>query len=145
MEFKTTNNEAKYEVVVVGLVMAKELRVEYVEMWSCSQVIVSQILGDFKVKGKRMKKYLSKVRELELQFKKFVIKIFLREKNIWVPLAYLGSNSEDEVKTLEVMGKIDYRVLEGGQVTRRQKRGLEGEIPRSKICALQERLYLVAP
>jgi hypothetical protein len=118
MEFKTTNNEAKYEVVVVGLVMAKELRVEYVEMWSCSQVIVS---------------------------KKFVIKIFLREKNIWVPLAYLGSNSEDEVKTLEVMGKIDYRVLEGGQVTRRQKRGLEGEIPRSKICALQERLYLVAP
>lgn len=44
--------------------MAKELRAEDVELWPCradSQVVVSQILVDFKPKDERMKKYLSKV------------------------------------------------------------------------------------
>jgi ribonuclease HI len=53
LEFKTTNNEAEYEVVIAGLGMALELGAESVEIQSDSQVIVGHIRGEFEAKGKR--------------------------------------------------------------------------------------------
>jgi hypothetical protein len=43
LEFRTTNNEAKYEAVIVGLGMALELGAKSVEVSSNSQVIVGFI------------------------------------------------------------------------------------------------------
>jgi hypothetical protein len=43
LEIKTTNNEAKYEVVIVGLRLAQEMGAEFVELWSDSQVITGHI------------------------------------------------------------------------------------------------------
>jgi ribonuclease HI len=77
--FKTTNNEAEYEVVVAGLAMAQEFGAENVGMRSNSKVIVGYIQGEYKAKEERMKKYLSKVRELITQFKSFTIKKVLHE------------------------------------------------------------------
>jgi ribonuclease HI len=53
--FKTTNNEAKYEAVLAGLEIARELGAEDVEVRSGSQVIVCQIQGEYEVKGEHMK------------------------------------------------------------------------------------------
>ena len=61
LEFRTTNNEAEYEVVIAGLGMALELGAESVEIRSNSQVIVGHIRGEFEAKGEKMKIYLSKV------------------------------------------------------------------------------------
>lgn len=44
--FKTTNNEAEYEVVVAGLAMAQEFGAENVGMRSNSKVIVGYIQGE---------------------------------------------------------------------------------------------------
>lgn len=41
MDFKTTNNEAEYEAVIVGLDLAKKLEAKNVEIRTNSQVIAS--------------------------------------------------------------------------------------------------------
>ena len=53
LEFKTTNNEAEYEAVIAGLIMALELGAESMEVRSDSQVIVGHIRGEFEAKGER--------------------------------------------------------------------------------------------
>ena len=81
LQFRTTNNEAEYEAVIAGLIMALELGAEYVEIQSDSQVIVGHIRGEFKAKGKKMKMYLSKVHDMKSSFQKFCITKILRKDN----------------------------------------------------------------
>ncbi|XP_059428515.1 uncharacterized protein LOC132162275 [Corylus avellana] len=81
LEFKTTNNEAEYEIVLAGLGLAREMGAEFVELRSDSQVIVGHIQGEFEARGGKMKQYLSKVQNLQKAFKKFCIIKIPREEN----------------------------------------------------------------
>jgi ribonuclease HI len=81
LEFRTTNNEAEYEAVIAGLGLALELGAESVEVRSDSQVIVGHIRGEFEAKGEKMKKYLSKVHDMQSSFQKFCITKIPREDN----------------------------------------------------------------
>jgi ribonuclease HI len=81
LEFRTTNNEAEYEAIIVGLKMALELGAESVEVRSDSQVIVGHIRGEFEAKGEKMKRYLSKVHDMQSSFQKFCITKIPREDN----------------------------------------------------------------
>lgn len=58
LAFKTTNNEAEYEALVVGLSIAKALGATEVEVKTDSQVVVNQVLGVYVAKDKKLKKYL---------------------------------------------------------------------------------------
>jgi len=58
LDFLTTNNEAEYEALVARLDLAKATRVTSVVMYYDSQVVMSQVNGDYECKGERMKKYL---------------------------------------------------------------------------------------
>ena len=72
LDFLTTNNEVEYETLVVGLDLAKVARVTSVIVYCDSQVVTSQVNGDFECKGEKMKKYLEQVRrrvgELQAKF-----------------------------------------------------------------------------
>ena len=46
--FPTTNNEAEYEALLVGIAMVRLLGREMVELYSDSRLIVGQVNGDFK-------------------------------------------------------------------------------------------------
>lgn len=63
LAFETTNNETKYEALVVGLSVAETLRVTEVEVKSDSHVTVkvNQVLGTYATKGENLKKYLTRV------------------------------------------------------------------------------------
>lgn len=52
LNFKVTNNEVEYEVVLTGLAIAKTLAGEEVEMRVDSQVVVDQITGEYLAKEK---------------------------------------------------------------------------------------------
>lgn len=56
--FKVSNNEAKYEALLVDLCLAKELRVQKLGIFSDSQLVLSQVLGDFQAREKNMNAYL---------------------------------------------------------------------------------------
>ena len=72
LDFPTTNNKAEYEALVVGLDLAKTAGVENMIIHCDSQVITSQINGDYEYRNERMKKYLEKVKSrissLEVKF-----------------------------------------------------------------------------
>ena len=62
LNFPTTNNEAEYEALVVGLDLAKATKAASVVFYCDSQVITNQMNRDYECKGERMKKYLEQVK-----------------------------------------------------------------------------------
>ena len=45
--FKASNNEAEYEALIVGLELAKEMKVESLDIFSDSQLVVCQINDEY--------------------------------------------------------------------------------------------------
>ena len=67
--FQASNNEAKYEAVIVSLNLAHSMEANQLELSSDSQLVVKQIEDSNEAKGEKMILYLKKVREL---IKKFI-------------------------------------------------------------------------
>ena len=61
LDFPTTNNEAEYEVLIMGLDLARAARATSVVIYCDSQVITNQVNGDYECKRERMKRYLDQV------------------------------------------------------------------------------------
>lgn len=79
LAFKTTNNEAEYEALFFNLTIANSLGTKEVEVRVDSQVVVSQVQGEFASKSEKLKKYLMLI-EVEC-FKYFQIQQIPRAKN----------------------------------------------------------------
>ncbi|XP_070013330.1 uncharacterized protein LOC142176176 [Nicotiana tabacum] len=58
---KLTNNEAKYEAMIVGLALAKSLGAETIEAKCDSLLVVNQVNGSYEVREDRMQRYLDKI------------------------------------------------------------------------------------
>ena len=58
LDFPMTNNEAEYETLIVGLDLAKAAGAESMVVYCDSQMVISQVNGDYECKNERMKKYL---------------------------------------------------------------------------------------
>ena len=56
--FKTLNNEAKYESLLVGLRLTRELRVLHLQILSDSIQVVGQVRGEYEAKAPSIGKYL---------------------------------------------------------------------------------------
>ena len=56
LDFPTINNEAKYEALIAGLDLAKAAGATNVIVYCDSQVVTSQVNGDYECKGERIKK-----------------------------------------------------------------------------------------
>ncbi|XP_038971180.1 uncharacterized protein LOC120104330 [Phoenix dactylifera] len=81
-EFPASNNVAEYEALVARLKLAKELKVEDLKVFSDSQLVVNQILGDFETMEPSMQKYLQKVRNLTSTLSSFNIQHISRSENL---------------------------------------------------------------
>ena len=62
LDFPTINNEAEYKALVTGLDLAKAAGATSVVLYCDSQVVTSQVNGDYKCRGARMKRHLDQVR-----------------------------------------------------------------------------------
>ena len=80
LNFPMTNNEVKYEALVVRLDLTKAVRATRVVVHCDSQVIINQVNGAYECKGKRMKKYLKLVKRRVDDLQAKIIQI-LRGKN----------------------------------------------------------------
>ena len=80
LSFLTTNNEAKYEALVAGLDLAKVVGATSVVVYYDTQVVTSQVNGDYECKEGRMKKYLEQVRKRVGEFQAKSVQI-PREEN----------------------------------------------------------------
>ncbi|XP_022845323.1 uncharacterized protein LOC111368325 [Olea europaea var. sylvestris] len=68
-EFEATNNEAKYEAVIIAMELAINLELENIKIYSDSQLVVGQIEGTFDRKDEKMSLYCLKVHDLQRKFK----------------------------------------------------------------------------
>ena len=63
LDFPTTNNEVEYKTLILGLDLAKAARAKNLVVYCNSQVVISQVNGDYECKNERMKKYLKHVKD----------------------------------------------------------------------------------
>lgn len=79
--FPLTNNEAKYEALLAGLDLAKNLEVKHLRAFSDSMLVVKQFSGEYGQKDPRTKAYALKVCEQSLMFEYFELTQVARENN----------------------------------------------------------------
>ncbi|XP_025617398.1 uncharacterized protein [Arachis hypogaea] len=72
-DFPVSNNQAEYEALIGGLILAKEVGASRIEVSSDSQVVTSQINGKYQAKDTLLQKYLERVKELCKSFKEVVV------------------------------------------------------------------------
>ena len=90
----TSNNEAKYEAVLLGLRLAKELSVANLELKCGLQLVASQLRGDFEAKNETMEQYLKLAQSLVARFTQFLVAQVPKSKNRMADaLANLASNA----------------------------------------------------
>ncbi|XP_070008788.1 uncharacterized protein [Nicotiana sylvestris] len=79
--YPITNNETEYEVVIVGLELARELGIKQIVIKSDSQLVVNQMHGTYVARETRMQQYLKKVQELLRQFQTWKVVQIPKEEN----------------------------------------------------------------
>ena len=77
----TTNNQAEYTAIVIGLEKAKELGAEKVDVFMDSELATKQLKGEYKVKNSEIAKRFLEVKNLIHQFDKVTFTHIYREKN----------------------------------------------------------------
>lgn len=77
----TTNNQAEYTAIVIGLERALHLGATHVEVFMDSELATKQLNGEYKVKDKGLAKLFLQVWNLKGQFKSCTFTHVRREKN----------------------------------------------------------------
>ena len=99
--FQASNNEAKYEAVIVGLNLAHFMEVDQLEVSSDSQLVVKQIEDSYEARGEKMILYLKKVREFLKKFLRVQVKHVPRAENSRADaLAKLATASQEDLGRL---------------------------------------------
>ncbi|KAL0319679.1 UNVERIFIED_CONTAM: hypothetical protein Sradi_5229400 [Sesamum radiatum] len=94
--FKASNNEAKYEALVIGMRMAHEAGARHLLAYSDSELIVKQVEGTYEAKEESMIQYLQQITDLKTKFHHFQIIQIPREENAKADcLSKLASSLED--------------------------------------------------
>ena len=70
-DFKASNNEAEYKVLIAGLQLARKLGANKLKAYSDSQLVVRQVLGEYEAREDAMIKYLAQVKHLIGEFNSF--------------------------------------------------------------------------
>ncbi|XP_022877058.1 uncharacterized protein LOC111395308 [Olea europaea var. sylvestris] len=108
-EFKATNNVVEYEALLAGLRLAKEMQVKRLLISSDSQLVVSQVNGNFSAKDKTVASYLKMVMNLIPSFEKLeLIQIPHIENSHADALSKLPSSKDSE---LLAVVPIEYLLL----------------------------------
>jgi probable phosphoglycerate mutase len=76
-----TNNVAEYRGLLAGLAAALERGVEEVEVVSDSELVVKQMLGEYKVKNEKLRDLVDEAHALESRFRRVTYTAVRREHN----------------------------------------------------------------
>jgi len=79
--FKASNNQAEYEALIVGMLLAKEMGARSLLAKSDSQLVIGQVTGEYQAKDPQMAAYLRYVEVLKRAFTAFELVHVPREQN----------------------------------------------------------------
>jgi len=93
--FKASNNQAQYEALIVGMLLAKEMGAQSLLAKSDSQLVTGQVKGEYQAKDPQMSAYLRYIEVLKRAFAVFELVHVPREQNARADLlAKLASSSK---------------------------------------------------
>jgi len=78
---KTTNNQAEYQALILALEQALELGAREVIVRSDSELLVKQVLGQYRIKNPELRSLFQKAAALMRRFDRFRIQHVPREQN----------------------------------------------------------------
>ncbi|GAU34117.1 hypothetical protein TSUD_65960 [Trifolium subterraneum] len=81
LSFPTTNNQAEYEAFLAGLRLAEDMGAEEIKIFTDSQLVASQVSGEYQIKEERLLEYLNLIRTKLAKFKETEVKHVPREHN----------------------------------------------------------------
>ena len=64
LSFLAINNEAEYEVLLVGMTIVQKMGGKAVKIFSDSRLVMGQVQGELEARDLSMQEYLSQVRHL---------------------------------------------------------------------------------
>ena len=64
LSFSITNNEAKYEALLMGMAIVQKIGGKVVKVFSYSKLVVGQVRGDLEACDPRMQEYLCQMRSI---------------------------------------------------------------------------------
>ena len=79
--FSAINNEAKYEALLMGIVMVQKMGGKTGKIFSDSKLVVGQVRGELEARDPRMQEYLSQVRRIQTKFEFFDLSYIPRSGN----------------------------------------------------------------
>ena len=79
--FKASNNQAEYEALIAGMLLAKEMRAKGLLAKSESLLVTGQVTGEYQAKDPQIAAYLEYVQVLKESFKVFELVQVPREQN----------------------------------------------------------------
>lgn len=77
----STNNDAEYQALIMGVELAKELGIKKLKCILDSELVVKQLNGEYKVKIDRLKVYFGKIKSAEKDFDLISYEHVRRESN----------------------------------------------------------------
>ena len=81
LKFSASNNEAEYEVLMIGLKTAKKLDASHLQVFCDSQLVANQISGEYQNRDGRMAVYLTIAQSLLSKFDSIHVAQIGREHN----------------------------------------------------------------
>ncbi|XP_068462889.1 uncharacterized protein [Phaseolus vulgaris] len=101
--FKASNNQAEYEALIAGILLAKEMGARVLMAKSDSLLVTGQVTGEFPAKDPQIAAYLEYVQELRRSFASFEVVHVPREQNARADLLAKLASSGKEGKQMTVI------------------------------------------
>ncbi|GAU47137.1 hypothetical protein TSUD_379150, partial [Trifolium subterraneum] len=81
LSFPTSNNQAEYEAFLAGLRLAEDVGAKEIKIYTDSQLVASQVLGEYQAKNDNLSEYLALVEERITKFDSAEIQHVPRQHN----------------------------------------------------------------
>lgn len=91
-KFNTSNNQAEYEALILGMTLALEVGTSTLQVKSDSQMVAWQVSGDYQANAYRLIIYLKKVHDLSERFKTFEVTHVPSKHNFQVDLLSMSAS-----------------------------------------------------
>ncbi|XP_074383350.1 uncharacterized protein LOC141724931 [Apium graveolens] len=104
--FNVTNNEAEYEALIAGLQLAQHLEVQVIDIFGDSQLVIKQILGEYRTINNRMASYATIVKGLLSSFFSWTLSRIDRSINHWADALSRLTTSDTSLHQAPVYVKI---------------------------------------
>ena len=99
--FSCSNNATEYEAFLTGLAIALSIRIKHIKVLGDSNLVVSQVKGDFALREQSLAAYRTWAQKVEQKFQTFNVEYAQRSENKFAnALATLGSQMPFKGKVL---------------------------------------------